>query len=206
MSFLRNHLKALVGIASVTVALAFATPAISAPTKDVTGGLTSVELDGEFVNALSSLNVTPKALTDSTLIGKTISFPISGGAIDLGTIKTEFIHLGGLSLSTSATTVELSDFIITTLGDKPVLTGLVTAGDNLVGRIPLFELGLPELTPPLEQERNRLILIELDNVNLTLTAEAAQALNQAFGVTALTAGTKIGVAHVDLTAATQKHH
>jgi hypothetical protein len=138
--------------------------------------------------------VLPGVVEGSNLTAQGIVvFPISGGEFDLGTVKTEIIHLGGLSLKSSTTTVELTDFIITTLGEAPVLTGLLTVDDNLAARAPLFALALPPVMPPLQPVKDRILL---ENVGLTLTAEGAAALNDAFGVTAFTEGLNIGTANV----------
>ena len=61
------------------------------------------------------------------------SFPIVSGAGDLGTVKLEINYRGGLSLKAGGTLVELTDYAITNLDGKPLLTGLVKANDSLVG-------------------------------------------------------------------------
>jgi hypothetical protein len=88
----------------------------------------------------------------------------------------------------------LTDFLIANLGEQPVLTGLVTANDNLAARVPLFALALPAVSPPLQPAGGK--LVELKGVGVTLTPEAAGALNRAFNVQAFTAGLNIGVARV----------
>lgn len=192
---MKSKLKAFLGLAFIAASLSFNTPAISAPTEAVLGGATAVQLSPEFVGALGNLQVTPSAVGRGVLNKGTAAFPISGGAIDLGTVKTEIIHRGGLSLNGAGTVVELTDFLITNLGDQPVLTGLVTANDSLAGRVPLFALALPAISPPLQPTAGK--VIELKEVRVTLTAEAAGALNKAFNVQAFTAGLNIGVARVN---------
>jgi hypothetical protein len=187
MSFLNQKLQAIAGVVSLMAALS--APAIAAPTEPLTGGRTSVQLSSTFVEALGSLQVAPGVLGKGTLVNGVASFPISGGAIDLGTVKAEIIHRGGLSLKAGNTTVELTDFIITTLGEKPVLTGLVTVNDSLAFRAPLFNLAISGVTPGSDR-------VVLDKVGVTLTAEAAAALNQVFGVTAFQEGLSIGTARV----------
>jgi hypothetical protein len=195
VSFFNQPLKTILGTASMLTMLSFSTPVVAAPTEDVTGGSTRVQLSREFVSALASLKVLPGVVGDSDLTGQGIViFPISGGEFDLGSVKNEIIHLGGLSLKSSTTTVELTDFIITTLGESPVLTGLLTVDDNLATRAPLFALALPPVTPPLQPVKDRILL---ENVGVTLTAEGAAVLNDAFGVTAFTAGLNIGTARVN---------
>jgi hypothetical protein len=168
-------------------------PGQAAPTEQLFRGSTAVQLSSEFVDALGSLGVQPGAVGVGRLQQGVAAFPITGGQIDLGTAKTEIIHRGGLSLKAGATTVELTDFVISTLGDRPVLTGLVTVNDSLAFRAPLFELTLPSLTLPLTPQRSRLVVPE---VKVTLTKEAADALNQVFTVSAFQPGFNIGTATV----------
>jgi hypothetical protein len=66
--------------------------------------------------------------------------------------------------------------------------------DSLVGRLPLFDLGL---TAGPEVKRNaRVGQLRLGGVQVTLTDDAAAALNSVFGVSAFAQGVPIGVAHV----------
>jgi hypothetical protein len=168
--------------------------ALSAPTEDVITGATSVQLSGDLINALGSLQVQPGAVSGSSLNARGIArFPISGGAVDLGSVRAEIIHQGGLVLRTSGTTVELTDFVITTLENRPVLTGLVTVNDSLAFRAPLFELDLPAITPPLQPTAG---ILNLPDVRVILTAEAASTLNQAFGISTFVPGFNIGTARV----------
>ncbi len=190
---------ALLSAASMMMTIGLATPATSAPTADFVGGSTKVTLSSEFVNALVSLKVTPGVVSKGKLRRGIASFPITSGAGDLGTIKLEVNHQGGLSLTGGSTIVELTDFSITNLGDKPILTGLVKANDSLVGRIPLFNLALsgnPTVRPIVGNHSNQLTQVELKNVNVTLSQEAANALNSVFNVTAFQAGLNIGTAAV----------
>jgi hypothetical protein len=169
------------------------TPNIHSNTRDVVDGITSVKLGSEFVQALQALQIQPGVVDNSTLESYEVSFPISGGAIDITNLKTEIIHEGGLSLTKSGTKVELTDFVITSLGEKPILTGLVTLNGALVGRITLFELTLPEVSLPLKGDSS---LIQLSGVGVKLSEEAAMALNKAFSVDAFGAGFEIGTATV----------
>jgi hypothetical protein len=180
-------LLTLVGTLTI---LTFNQPAVAEPTQGLITGFTSVQLSTDFVSALGSLGVQAKPLRNARLKNGTAAFVISGGAIDLGTISTEIIHKGGLSLSAGETVVELTDFLITTLNGAPALTGLATVNGTLAGRLPLFSLALTQ--SPVVAPR----IVSISNVGVTLTPEAAAALNQAFGVTAFTPGFNIGMAQV----------
>ena len=99
-------------------------------------------------------------------------------------------------MKSATTTVELRNFIIDTTGTAPVLTGLVVANEGTVGRIPLFDLVLPTgIMLPLKAQ-GPMKSLTLAGVSMKLTSGAATALNDAFGVTAFTAGLPIGTAKV----------
>jgi hypothetical protein len=196
VSYLNRRVKINPGLIGVLAALTLSGPALSAPTTDVlaAGGTTSVQLSEELIAALSSLQVQPGVTNGSSLSPEGLAnFPISGGAIDLGTVKAELTHRGGLSLSTAQTNVKLTDFVITTVDNKPVLTGLVIVNDDLVLRAPLFNLALPAVQPPLNP---RGIVLKIPDVGVALTSEAASLLNSTFGVDAFTPGFNIGTADV----------
>lgn len=164
----------------------------AAPTIRLFGGLTSVALSEDLVGALGTLNLTPGAIEPGALREGIARFPLSGGGIDQASLAGDIFHVGGLSLtSVDGTTVELFNFMIDTLGEQPVLTGLVTVNDDLVGRIPLFNLNLANA-----QVDGSLFGLTIQGVAASLTVEAANALNAAFGVEAFVEGFNVGVAAV----------
>lgn len=157
-------------------------------------GQTSVRLSGGFINALSSLNVEASGFGGTQIRNGVARFAITGGAADLSPTKVEILHGGGLTLKAGGTEVGLTDFVITNLGDRATLTGLLTVNGDLVTRAPLFNLKIGKVGTSKRNGRNNL---DIDNVGVTLTETAAGALNQAFGVSAFTAGFRIGTAQVD---------
>lgn len=164
----------------------------AAPTALLTDGKTTVTLSNDFLGALVALRLSAGTVGEGTLRSGVASFPVTGGALDLATAKGEINHTGGLVLAAGSTRVELLSFNIDTSGSRTVLTGLVTVNGDFVGRLPLFDLTLPAVTLPLQpQAFNNLFL---PGVRVTLSAEAAQALNTVFGVTAFTEGFNIGTA------------
>ena len=169
--------------------------AIAAPSADFVGGRTSVTLSNDFVNALTTLKVTPGTVGSAQLNRGVAYFPIVSGAGDLGSVKLEINHRGGLSLKSGGTIVELTDYAITNLDGNPVLTGLVKANDNLVGRIPLFNLSLTE--GPKASSNHSGTQIQLKGVGVKLARPAADALNSVFKVTAFKEGLNIGTARVN---------
>jgi hypothetical protein len=162
------------GLALTAAGLLPATPSVAAPTETTRAGATSVALAAEFVNALASLGVQPGALGPGRLyaVGRRAqaSFPITAGAVDLGAVKGEIGHAGGLSLKAGGTRVELSAFLIDLNASRPVLTGLAVVNDNFV--------------------------LTVRNVKVTLAGEAASALNEIFRVGAFAKGFPIGTATV----------
>lgn len=181
-------------VALLLVLGSLSTPALARPTVVLADGKTSVALSNDFFAALTALRVSAGAVGDGTLRSGVASFPVTGGALDLATAKGEINHSGGLFLAAGSTRVELLSFNIDTSGARPVLTGLVTVNGDFVGRLPLFNLELPALTLPLQPQAFNTIF--LPGVKVTLTSEAAAALNSVFSVTAFVEGFNIGTASV----------
>ena len=157
-------------------------------------GQTSVALSTELVNALSSLNVHASGFGNTQIKDGVANFAITGGAADLDSTRVEVSHSGGLSFNAGSTEVNLTDFVITNLDDRAVLTGLVTVNGDVVTRAPLFNLEIGSVGTSENKGRNNL---DIDDVNVTLTDVAADTLNQAFGVNAFVADFNIGTAEVD---------
>ena len=155
-------------------------------------GATTVQFGNDFVGALTSLNIGVGRITPGPVIRRSASFPITSGSLDLSTLRGEILHSGGLKLYRGATAVKLESFIIDTTGDGIVLTGMVSANGEIVGRVPLFDLTLPT-SDQLFAGAN---IVTLDGVSVTLRPEAAGALNAVFETDAFTAGFPIGVANV----------
>jgi Ca2+-binding RTX toxin-like protein len=167
----------------------------SSLTLDITrGGETAVSLSQDLVNALSTLQVQAKGFGGTDISDGIAEFDIIGGAANPSSAKVDIIHGGGLTLKSGNTTVDLTDFIINNLGERNVLTGLVTINDNLVARAPLFNLQGGKIVPP---EPSGSLNLEFKDVGVTLTDDAANVLNQAFQVNAFAGGLNIGTANVD---------
>jgi hypothetical protein len=177
-----------------TTLLATAFVAGAAPTATRLGGDTNVALAPSFLAALQGLGVTPGAVFPGrieTVEGAPYAiFPITTGALDFGTVSGEIDHAGGLSLTAGSTRVVLDAFAIDLYGATPVLTGLVTANGNFVGRIPLFDLGLSSVKIAKGGG-----VIHIRDVALTLDETAATALSGVFGTT-VPANIAIGTASV----------
>lgn len=183
------------------IALFTAAAVQAAPLVQYRSGATSVTLSSTLVTALSQLQVSVSALSDGKLSRRGVaSFPITSATVDLGTASAEFLHSGGLVLKGGSTEVVLSNFLIDTTGETFELTGTVSANGAVVGRLPLFNIALAD-NSIIATRTSRL---RVNSASLTLTAEAASALNGVFNVTAFTAGIPVGTALLDARSGTTK--
>ena len=178
-----------------------ATPEPVAQIDALTGKQTAVKLDSGFVEALTALEVTPGPVGDARITeGGSAIFPITGGNVTYykpGTVSP-FVqgmieHDGsGLSLEAGGKTVELTDFVVDP--GESVLTGKVSVdGEVAAESAPLFFLDGRTLNP-LEAKDNGTAVLQ--GTTVKLKAEAAELLNQTFGIEDLAEGLVIGVATI----------
>ena len=167
----------------------------------LTGKSTDVMLDGGFVEALGTLKLTPAPVGDGKITGAGVArFPITGGNVtyyEPGTVSPfvqgEIDHSGGLSLTGGGKKVELTNFKIDP--GASVLTGDVSVdGASAAEQAPLFFLDGSTLNPLQAGEGTAV----LEGTTVELKAEAAQLLNDTFGVTALEEGLPIGIAKITI--------
>jgi hypothetical protein len=172
----------------------------------LSGEDTAVTLDAGFVKALGTLKLTP-APVGSAEISKAgvASFPITGGNVTYYTPGTESPYVqgmidhdgSGLSLTGGGKKVELTDFEVDP--GKSVLTGKVSVDGKVAAEsAPLFFLDGRTLKP-LETNDNGTAVLE--GTTVKLKQEAADLLNQTFGVQDLQAGLVIGVAKITVNTA-----
>jgi hypothetical protein len=169
----------------------------------LTGRNTRVTLDAGFAAALDDLELTPAPVGDATINEDLVAeFTITGGNVtyfEPGTVSPFvqgfIVHEGsGLSLeSADGTLVELTDFEVDP--GASVLTGTVSVdGEEAVPSAPLFFLDGSTLQP-LQTGAGGSVAV-LDGSTVELKAEAADLLNETFGVDALEEGLLIGVAKI----------
>lgn len=166
----------------------------------LTGQDTAVTLDAGFVEALGDLKLTPAPVGSAEISEEGVaSFPITGGNVTYYTPGTEspyvqgmIAHDGsGLSLTGGGKTVELTDFAVDP--GKSVLTGKVTVDGAVAAEsAPLFFLDGRTLKPLQTGEGTAI----LEGTTVKLKQEAADLLNETFGVDALAGGFVIGVAKI----------
>jgi hypothetical protein len=183
---------------------AASTPA--ATIADLSNGVdTQVAVDQSFVDALTSLGLTPGVVGDATFTDGTFSFPITGGNVDYygpdsdvrPYVQGEIDHDGsGLSLTAGETVVELTDFRIDPGESK--LYGTVTANGEVAGEdVYLFNLHGGTLEP-LQMEGSNAVLT---GTTVHISPDAAPLLNDTFGTDQVQDDMLVGVATI--TAATE---
>jgi hypothetical protein len=159
-------------LASATVVGGLAAPASAAP-QAVTGGTTSTQSAPGLATTLLKAGIIPvvippgrSQITLSGGLGMNLSFPISGGSLDLATFTGQVQHRGGVVFVRLLRTVKFTDLVID-LGARQ-LTAVLNNGR----RIPLFNLDLSAVQLTLNPGQ-----IVTSNIGVTLTGEAAAALD-----------------------------
>jgi hypothetical protein len=185
----RARLGTLAAAALAGGALA-AAPSAQGATVAVEDGQTNLHLNATTAGALSDLGVTVAPVGPATADGLRVSFPIDGGRIDPETAAGVVDHDGGLAFRAGGTTVRVTDFTVRTNVARPSLTARVGNG-----RIRLLDLDLANAAV-IRRGPGRVGTWAV-RIRSTLTAQAAAALNAAFG-SELAAGIPIG--RVDLRA------
>jgi len=150
------------------------------------GGATTLALDPGTAAALTSLGVTPSVIAPGTAGASGLDFPVTGGRLQVGTFVGRIPHSGGIALTAGATRVELTNFQIN-VSATPNLTAQVGGTST---RVPLAL----DLSSARTGVSKRTAVVR--DARVALSPEAAAALNQAFGTTALTSGLPLGVADV----------
>jgi hypothetical protein len=181
-----------------------AAPEPVAQVDQLSGRSTSVTLDAGFVSALESLKVAPGPVGEATISKQGVaSFPITGGNVtyyEPGSVSPfvqgELDHEGaGLSLTAGGKRVELTNFVIDP--GASVLTGTVSVdGEVAAEAAPLFFLDGRTLNPLEVDESNGTAILE--GTTVKLKAEAADLLNETFGIQDLQEGLVIGVAKITI--------
>jgi hypothetical protein len=174
------------------------TPVASIP--KLTGEMTQVTVDKGFLDALTSLGLTPGVVGTATLTDGVLSFPITGGNVDYYDpnesyrpyVQGEIDHEGsGLSLSAGGTTVELTNFTIDP-GTSKLYGDVAANGSPVVSQAFLFDLDGSTLKP-LQTSGDTAIL---EGTTVHVSQDAADLLNTTFNTTAVKEGLLVGVAKI----------
>ncbi|CAN5285731.1 hypothetical protein BH11ACT5_BH11ACT5_10230 [soil metagenome] len=167
---------------------------------------TQVTLDQGFVDALTSLGLTPGVTGTANLTDGALHFPITGGNVDYYDpeakyrpyVQGEIDHDGsGITLTAGDKVVGLSDFKIDPGTSR--LTGTVTLNGDLVGNdVFIFNLDGSTLKP-LETDADGNAVLE--GTRVLISTDAAALLNDTFGTTAVTDTLLVGIAKITAHAA-----
>ncbi|MET0161306.1 MAG: hypothetical protein ABW204_01505 [Microbacteriaceae bacterium] len=167
---------------------------------------TQVTLDAGFVEALTTLGLTPGVLGGATLTDGVLAFPITGGNVDYYDpaedyrpyVQGEIDHEGsGISLTAGDTVVELTDFVIDPGTSR--LTGTVTANGEVVGEdVFIFNLDGSTLNPLTEDADGNAVL---EGTTVLISEDAAPLLNSTFNTDAVTDELVVGIAKITAAAA-----
>ncbi|PRY67298.1 hypothetical protein B0I08_107194 [Glaciihabitans tibetensis] len=180
------------------------TPLASIPA--LAGVDTQVTLDAGFVEALTTLGLTPGVIGGATLTDGVLAFPITGGNVDYYDPQEDYRpyvqgsieHDGsGISLTAGETVVELTDFRIDPGTSQ--LFGTVTANGAEVGQdIYIFNLDGSTLNPLDEDAEGNAVL---EGTTVLVSPDAAGLLNDTFGTDAVTDKLVVGIAKITAKAA-----
>jgi hypothetical protein len=175
---------------------AAATPMAEIP--NLTGVDTAVELDPQLLPTLTSLKVTPMPTGNGKLTmtyGPTLDFPITGGNVKVfDKSVTPYVqgiihHQGsGLSFTAGGKTLTVENFDV----DPGASILYAQVKEMSDAKIPLFKLDGTNLQITKDPQGH----YKLDGTKVLLTADAAMAMNQYFGVQAFKEDFPIGTAHI----------
>lgn len=161
----------------------------------LTGVSTTVDLDTSTAMVLQQNKVTVAPVAPATAAAQNgttaVSFPITAGYValyphdQLPFARGILTHSGGLTFSAGGKTLTATDFIVNP--GSSVLTG--TVGGNSV---PLLDLDGSKVQVSNDAQGQ----VHLDGTVAKLSQQAADALNQTFGVTLFKQGIPLGVVHI----------
>ena len=158
-----------------------ATAAEEATSLSLTGEETTLALDTGTAKVLEDNRVEVAPVEPAAADDEGISFPITGGEVVSTDLAGTIEHSGGLVFSAGGTNVEVTDFVVDTVA------GTLTASTADGAELPLLELDASGLEQSPEGD-----VIVATGVTGSLTMEAADALNQAFGVDVFERGVAVG--------------
>lgn len=181
------------------------TPLASIP--ELAGVDTQVTLDAGFLDAITSLGLTPGVIGTATLSDEgVLAFPITGGNVDYYDpaedyrpyVQGSVEHDGsGISLDNGTIKVDLTDFRIDPGTSQ--LFATVEANGELVGNdVYLFNLDGTTLNPLAEDADGNAVL---EGTTVLISPDAAALLNETYGTDAVTDELVVGIAKITAKAA-----
>ena len=171
-----------------------------AEVENLTGVASEVILSDGFQQDLNKLKINSKLLGKATRTGDTLAFPITGGSLTYyapGTrdpfVESNILHENsGLQFMKGKTKVDLRNFVID--AGASLLYGDVRVNGKKTGEnVPLFFLDGRTLEPLQTTDAGTAVL---EGATVSLTAEAAQLLNDTFNTEAMSEFHPVGRAEV----------
>ncbi len=181
----RAPLVAWLGGLAAAALVAALMVAASAPAAAKLGGKTTLAPQAATFEALAAAGVTVAPSGDASAGSKGISFPITGGKLNLENLTGKIEHSGGLTLSGHGASLTVEDFVVK-VGSKSVIRASVAGG----GKVRLADLDLDKAK--VRQNGGKVVI---SNVKVLLAKRAAAALSATFGLPDLT-GADLGKATV----------
>lgn len=171
--------------------------------ENLTGDMTEIIVDEDFFPTLDSLGVTPGVIPEATLEGDTLSFPITGGNVQIlpeGSVPNYVVgqiqhENSGLSLTAGngadQIVVELRNFNVDPTVSR-IYGDVVVNGEVAATSAYLFRLN----GSTLEELRTEGDTAILEGTQIFISDVAAELLNETFGTEAVTDQVKVGVARI----------
>ncbi len=167
----------------------------------LTGESTAVALDQGFVDALTSLKVTPGVVGTAKLTDGSLVFPITGGNVSYfkpGTVDPYVIgqiqHVGsGFSLEAGGTKVEITNLNVDP-GVSRVYGDVSVNGKLAVASAYVLTLDGTTLMPLASQGSTAV----LEGTKVLISPVAAQLLNDTFKIDAVTPELLVGIAKITI--------
>jgi len=166
----------------LTASLAVAAPAVAATTVRVSGGTTTLKLDGKTVKSLKKAGITVAVAKPAKQKRGAVALPIRSGAIDPATAKGKLALKGGLTLKMGKQKVTLAKVAFNS--SKGVFTA--KAGKKNVA---FASAKGGKVT-------REGFATSAAGYKVAITKAGAAALNKAFGGKAVKAGAKLGTASI----------
>jgi hypothetical protein len=167
--------------------------------ENLTGNMTEIILDEDFFPTLDSLGVTPGVIPEATLEGDTLSFPITGGNVQIlpkGSVPNYVVgqiqhENSGLTLTAGDTVVELRNFNVDPTVSR-IYGDVVVNGEVAATSAYLFRLN----GSTLEDLRTEGDTAILEGTQIFISDVAAGLLNDTFGTDAVTDQVRVGIARI----------
>ncbi len=165
----------------------------------LTGNDTQVALDQGFVDALTTLKLTPGTVGTAKLVDGALIFPVTGGNVSVfkpGSVPNYVVgqiqHEGsGLSLTAGDTKVELTNLNVDP-GVSRVYGDVAVNGKTAVSSAYLFELDGRTLKPLATGSGTA----TLEGTQVKISPVAAPLLNETFKTDAVKPGLLVGIAKI----------